>query len=309
MLAFCTCSLALFLAGRILEETNISSFALFLLFLIVSPFIMNSQHILYLLTLSLILSLSGCLSSKETNIFQEGNFKKGEPTLVINKIPVYRLQVHDVVSIRIRSLDVDNVEYLTLETQGIFNVNAAAAFMTGYSINDSGNIYMPAIGNVSLVGLTLDEARSKIQDRIRQTHIGDATVFVTLVSFKVSVSGEVNNPNQFYVFNNQLNIMEAISMAGGFTDFADRANVKHIRQTSRGNEVTILDMRSTALLSSPYFYLLPNDLIVVDMLKQKNQRSNLSTLIIVNTAVSAISATIAILTLIERRNIDPDGVD
>ena len=96
--------------------------------------------------------------------------------------------------------------------------------------------------------------------------------------------------------------MEAVSRVGGFDDFADRSEVHLIRQTPRGEDVIKIDMRSADFLTSPYYYLLPNDVLYVPTLEEKNQRSNLSTLVIVNTVVSTVSATIAILTLIDRRN-------
>ena len=260
---------------------------------------MNKSSLLVLLVTLLSLSLSGCLSNSKTVILQGGSFKKGEATLVQNAPPVYKLQVNDVLSIRIKSLDPDQVEYLSLESMGVVNVNPAAAFMSGYSVNDSGFIHMPAVGKVKVVGLTISEARYKIEERIRQTEVGDATVFVNLVSFKVSVAGEVNAPSQFYVYNNQLNLIEAVSLAGGFTDFADRSNVKLIRQTPRGSEVVLLDMRKAEILSSPYYYLLPNDMLVVDPLEEKFKRSNLSTLVIVNTVVGTISATVGIISVIQ----------
>ncbi len=267
---------------------------------------MNKPHLLVLLVTLLGLSLSGCLSNSKTVILQGGTFKKGEATLIQNAPPVYKLQVNDVLSIRIKSLDPEQVEYLSLESVGIVNVNPAASFLSGYSVNDSGFIYMPAVGKVKVVGLTITEARSKIEERIRQTEVGDASVFVTLVSFRVSVMGEVNTPNQFYVYNNQLNLIEAISQAGGFTDFADRSQVKLIRQTSRGPEVVLLDMRKAEILSSPYYFLLPNDMLVVDPLEEKFKRSNLSTLTVVNTVVSTISATVGIISIIQSNRVQPE---
>lgn len=250
--------------------------------------------------------LSGCTSTKKTNILQGDSFKEGEMTLVTNKAPIYRLQANDVLSIRIKSLDQEQVEYLSLEAEGMMNVSPASSFMNGYSVNDSGYINMPAIGRIKIGGLTVNEARTKIQDRIRQTEVGDATIFVNLVSFKVSVVGEVKRADQYYVFNNQVTLMEAISMAGGFDEFADRSSVKLLRQTPRGTEGTIIDFKDADILSSPFYYLQPNDMLVVNSMEEKHQRGNLSTLVIINTLVSGISATIAIVTLIRTNSQQPE---
>lgn len=258
--------------------------------------------------LSIALSGCGLLSTKKVNMLQDASsrFKEGEMTLVPNAMTAYRLQANDVLSIRIKSLDQEQVEYLSLETTGVFNVNPASAFMNGYSLDSEGVINMPGIGEMKVGGLTIGEAREKIQQRIRQTEVGDATVFVNLVSFKVSVIGEVNSPNQYYVYNNQLTLIEAVSQAGGFTDFADREHVKLIRQSDKGTEVTMLDFKNSDILSSKFFYLQPNDMLVVDALEEKFERGNLSTLVIINTLVSGISATVAIVSLIRTTNQQPE---
>lgn len=263
---------------------------------------MNNYRLSLLALIFSMACLTSCTSTKKTNILQGNTFKEGEMTLVTNKAPVYRLQPNDVLSIRIKSLDQDQVEYLSLEAEGVFNVSPASSFMNGYSVSDSGYITMPGIGKVKVGNLTVSEARSKIQDRVRQTEVGDATIFVNLVSFKVSVVGEVKRPDQYYVFNNQATLMEAISMAGGFEEFADRGQVQLLRQTARGTEGTIIDFMDADILSSPFFYLQPNDMLVVNSMEEKHQRGNLSTLVVINTLVSGISATIAIVTLIRTNN-------
>ena len=248
----------------------------------------------------LCLTFTSCISNKKTLLLQGGGFNKTEATSVANKPPEYKLQANDVLSIKIKTLNKDQAEYLTL-SENSFNVNEISTFLGGYSISDSGYISLPGVGEIRVGGLTVAKARDRIQTLIRSTALRDASVFVNMVSYRISVLGEVKSPSQFFVYNNQVNLMEAISRVGGFEDFADRGQVHLIRQTSRGEEVIKIDMMQAEFLTSPYYYLLPNDVIYVPSMEEKNQRSNLSTLVIVNTVVSTISATIAILTLIDRR--------
>ncbi|MEM6804328.1 MAG: polysaccharide biosynthesis/export family protein [Bacteroidota bacterium] len=217
-----------------------------------------------------------------------------------NKAPDYKLQPNDVLAVKIKTLNEDQAKYLEL-SDNTFNVNQISTFLGGYSISDSGYIQVPGIGEVKVGGLTVNKARERIQTMVRSTALKDASVFINLVSFRVSVLGEVAAPSQFFVYNNQLTIMEAIARVGGFDEFADRSEVHLIRQTPRGEDVIKIDMMQADFLTSPYYYLLPNDVLYVPTLEEKNQRSNLSTLVIVNTVVSTVSATIAILTLIDRR--------
>jgi polysaccharide export outer membrane protein len=113
-----------------------------------------------------------------------------------------------------------------------------------------------------------------------------------MISFKVTVLGEVNNPGYHYVYNNQLTILEALGLAGDLTNFASRKNVKLVRQVPRGSEVVLLDLRDPNLLKSKYFFLMPNDVVYVEPLKARSKRLNLELLTLVFSA-----ATTAILIL------------
>lgn len=260
---------------------------------------MNRSIVILLITC---LGLStACISNKKTLILQNGGFKKDLPTAIVNEVPVYRLQANDVISIRIKTLDQENAEYLSLQPDGIMNITPIATFLNGYSINDSGYIHMPSVGKVEVAGLSVSEAQSKIQNLIRTSALRDASVFVTLVSFKISVIGEVSKPGYYYIYNNQVNILEALAMAGDAKEFADREHINLIRQNTNGSDVVLLDLKDASIMSSPYYYLQPSDVIYVPGLEEKNQRSNLSALVIINAMVSTVTATVAILNLIERQ--------
>ncbi len=58
-------------------------------------------------------------------------------------------------------------------------------------------------------------------------------------------------------------------MAGNMTNFAKNNEVKIIRQTDNGSEIVSVDMGSADILSSPYYYLKPNDIIYVEPMKIK----------------------------------------
>lgn len=251
----------------------------------------------YLYLVILVFILPSCLSLQDTVYFQENNFVKGSHTVIKNEYPIYILQKGDILSVKIKSLETDNAEFLNIEpSNGFINVNPGALFLNGYSISEDGAIYLPLVGSVTVEGLTLDESRVKIQ-RIVDDYFTDATVIVNLVSFKISVLGEVNRPGYYYVYNNRLTILEAISLAGDLKDFADRKEITLLRQREDGSEATILDITDPELISSPYYYLRPNDVVYVRPLKQKVKRSNLSTLAVVSAVVAVVSTGISIYAL------------
>jgi len=81
--------------------------------------------------------------------------------------------------------------------------------------------------------------------------------------------GEVRRPGEYKIYQDEINIFEALSLAGDLGDFADRKNIVLVRQTKTGSNLYRLDLTNSNILESDYFYLVPNDIIYVEPLKGK----------------------------------------
>ncbi|MEM6262753.1 MAG: polysaccharide biosynthesis/export family protein [Bacteroidota bacterium] len=230
--------------------------------------------------LILALSLStGCISNKQTVILQD-RIEAGEVATSDSLAaeysyskPAYHLQANDVLDVKVKSVDGRSAGFLNVQGGGNL-LNQLGLYINGYSIDDSGYIYLPAIGKQKVGGLTVNQARSLIQGEVDQS-LRNATVFVTLVSFKVSVLGEVKKPGQFFIYQNQVTILDALAQAGDITEFGNRSEVTLVRQIDEGNQAVKLDLTSPKVIASRYYYLQPNDVVYVEPLKTKNARSNL----------------------------------
>ncbi len=132
-----------------------------------------------------------------------------------------------------------------------------------YIVDKNGDVNFPVIGKVKVGGLTLSDAVDTVTVRVEE-YIKDPIVNMNILSFKVSVMGEVRNPGPIVVTNSRISILDAIGAAGDLTIFGNRKNVKLIRDNNGQLEYTYLDLTSKDLFSSPYFYLQQNDVIVVD---------------------------------------------
>jgi len=207
---------------------------------------------------------------------QDKKFEEGRPTEVVNRSKPYRLQINDVISVKVKSAtdskiaDIFNITNEAVSTAA----NPGALYMDGYSIDSYGRITLPILGSVEVKGLTLEIAQDSIQNRANK-YLNQATALVKLVSFKITVLGEVKNPGYHYVYNNQVTILEALGLAGDLTNVGNRENIKLIRPTPNGSEVTLLDITDPGLLRSPYFFLMPNDVLYVEPLRALSNRSNL----------------------------------
>lgn len=252
----------------------------------------KTKLLLIILLATFGLNLSSCITNRQLVYFPDPEFNTEETTDIINDRQQYRLQTSDVLSVRILTLDIQSSEYFNLQTSSQFpQFNEAGLFLNGYSINTKGYISLPEAGAVLVLNKTVDEAQDLIQSSIQQ-YLPNATVFVKLVSFKVTFLGEVSRPGQFFFFNEQLTLLEGLARAGDLTSEANRENVTLIRQTTAGTQAILLNLKDPELLKSKYYYLQPNDVIYARPLNARNIRRNLGLLGVV---FGAISTTILLL--------------
>ena len=183
----------------------------------------------------------------------------------------YKLQPGDNLYIRfINTIDNQSAASLSgdLSYRNTQLGSDASIYLQSYTLDEDGCIEMPLTGKVQLKNLTVDEARTKIQDELAK-YVNQTTLIVKLSNFNLTVLGEVNRPGMYKIYQSQINLLEAISMAGNMTNFAKNDEVRIIRQTDNGSEIVTVDMGQADILSSPYYYLKPNDIIYVEPLKIK----------------------------------------
>lgn len=147
------------------------------------------------------------------------------------------------------------------------------AYLYGYEIDQEGSIKLPILGIITVSGLNQFEAETFIQNRAN-LYLKDAIVKVKLLSYKVTVIGEVRNPGIYYNYSNSLSVLEAIAMANGNTDYANIKQVLVIRKKPGGVRTYRLNVRSKEVWKSEAFYLFPNDYVLVEPVKDKNVNLN-----------------------------------
>ena len=181
----------------------------------------------------------------------------------------YRLQPGDNLYIRyINVVDERAASSLNGENSSRTVSSDAAIYLQSYTLDEDGCIELPLMGKMVLKNMTVDEAKATLQAELNK-YINQTTIIVKLSNFNLTVLGEVQKPGMFKVYQSQINLFEAISLAGNMTNFAKKNEVRIIRQTDNGSEILTVDMGSADILSSPYYYLKPNDIIYVEPLKIK----------------------------------------
>lgn len=162
-----------------------------------------------------------------------------------------------------------------------------------YLVNEKGDITMPVLGEIHVAGLTIQQLQDKLTDMIRKD-VSDAIVKVELINFYIYVAGEVARPSKINVTQQRYSIIDALAEAGDLTQYGERSNIMIIRNEDGKRVFKHLDLNSSDILSSPYFYLRQGDYIYVqpNEIKQSNSRydsQNAYKLQVTSTIVSAIS--------------------
>ena len=144
------------------------------------------------------------------------------------------------------------------------------AKLLDYLVDNEGYIDYPGLGKLKVNGLTTRECEALMRDELQKYLNEVPNVTVRVSNFKVSVLGEVNKPGTFLVTDEQINVFQALALAGDMTLFSRRQDVQLMRADANGKLNTIcLDLTDANITASPYFYLQQNDILYVKPTKMK----------------------------------------
>ena len=253
----------------------------------------------FLVLLAVAAMSAGCIGRKSLNYLNDASLSNGSSKLFENRKFEYRIQVNDVLSIRVLGLDDATSKFFNVESQtNAANLSDAAMFVNGFSVDKNGQVQLPTVGKIKVQGLTVGEAQELVQRKINE-FFTNATVILKMVNWRLSVLGAVERAGAYQVYNNQITILDALAMAGGPSEFADKSHVTLMRQSDRGVQALYVDLSDTKVLSSEYYYLLPNDIVYVPALGSRPGRLNLE---IISILISATTAAALLFTAINNAN-------
>ena len=178
----------------------------------------------------------------------------------------------DVLNITIQTLDPSanvilnqgNLPINSGAVSGAANSNVAQAIVAGYLVDKDGFVHLPYVGDVLVKGLTSVQVKNLITEKI-SIYFKDPVVNVRFTNFKITVLGEVRNPTSFLIPNENPTVFDALGLAGDITIYGRRDNVMIVRSEADGKkEIARLNLDSSSAITSPYFYLKPNDVLIVE---------------------------------------------
>ena len=224
-----------------------------------------------LLIFFLYVSSTSCISTKKVVYFSDLPDTISAP-LVMNQPTHFidpKIESNDILAVTIQTMvqnDKTNTP-TTTNSPGTFNS------LNGFLVDKNGYIELSLIGFVKVAGLTTAEARELIKQKAKEFY-NDPVVNVRIANFDVTVLGDVAKPGAVSLPSEKASIIDAIALSGDLTLTARRDNILLVRSEENEKKFVRLDLRSSKIFQSPYFYLKQRDIIYVEPNKSKVQTSD-----------------------------------
>ncbi len=221
-----------------------------------------------------VLFASSCISSKKVVYFQDKGTIINDSLVITSLVQPYRVQTNDILSITVKALDPELTSIFNPIGEGTLG-NAGGdqdLYFDGFTVDDHGNIKFPILGSISVLGLTVEEIENKVKSELLQQYFKEtAQLYVTvkLAGLRYTVLGEIGESGINTLFQDKVNIIEALANSGDILPTGNREDVLIIRQYPQGQKIHHIDLTDIAAMESPYYYIKPNDMIYVMPLKRK----------------------------------------
>ncbi len=247
-----------------------------------------------------ILLLASCTSQKNLIYFQNDDLKSdNQPDTMLykyengytNSSPEYKLQPHDMIYVQIySSLDNASSALFQSTTQSGNTTQASdnTLYLTSYEVDNDGNVDLPTIGKINVLGMSIEEAQSAIKQKAEEFSEG-ITVTCRMVTFRIKVAGEVNNPGIYTFYQPSVNIFDALLAAGDLTYYGNRQKVRIVRKSETEDAIYTLDIRKASVMKNKNYYLRPGDIVYVEPNK------NTKTLQTINPPLTTITSSLSLI--------------
>ena len=255
----------------------------------------HKRYFNYLIIILCALTIASCATKKEVLYFQDAdqiNLKKIQYS-------ASKIQVDDIINIKVTALNEESVKPYNVDN----GISPSSSFieilkLQGYLVSKEGDIVFPIIGKIKVIDKTITELEDYLKKvLIDGGHVKDPTVSVRLLNSKFTILGEVNKAGTYTITENNLTLLQAIGYAGDLTINGSRQNVLIIRSSDGIQKTQKIDLTRTDWFSSEYYYVMQNDVIVINPNTNKIKSSGLlGSAGAVMSAISLVLTSILIVT-------------
>ena len=211
--------------------------------------------------LIIFLLLSSCSSKKDILLIQDTkasvdynyNFKE------------IRIKPDDILRIKISSKSVDLTNLYSSQEIRRVTGNILSYQIDGYLVDADGFVNIPILKPIYLKDLTLKQASKKIKDLLDDEEVlKNASVDIKFLNSYFTVLGEVKNPGRYSFLENNMNVLQALGIAGDLTINGKRDDIRIISTFEDKMIVKPVNLTSSKLLTSENFQIFPGDVIIVN---------------------------------------------
>jgi polysaccharide biosynthesis/export protein len=243
--------------------------------------------------LLIILFSSSCSHTKNIAYFRDLSDTVKVYSQVINETYEMKIQSDDIVQILVNSINPEATAVFNAgnttsapisgarSTQAVTSVNVSPTVWgtptgsnSGYLVDRGGNIDFPVLGSLHVEGMTTKQLKDLLKLKLDK-YLREPIVNVRVMNSKITVLGEVAHPATYSIQNERITVIDAIGMAGDLTIYGKRENVLLIREENGERKFVRLNLNSSSLFQSPYYYLKQNDAIYIEPNKNKVKASDL----------------------------------
>ena len=240
---------------------------------------------------------ASCASSKKVVYLQDVDVNKR-----IKAECEYKTVIHtdDLLSIIVSCDDLESALPFNTPMIGLgreVNTTSTQQIPRGYLVDKNGEIDFPVLGKLKVVGISRNELAEMLKEKLSE-YLKNPIVTIQFLNFKVTVLGEVRNPGSYKVNSERISILDALGMAGDLQINAKRKNVLVMREDGNEKVFSRVDLTSSELLHSPFFYLQQNDVVYVEPSRGRIVGGNAGTFL--PYILSSVSTFVAVLALIIR---------
>jgi polysaccharide biosynthesis/export protein len=226
----------------------------------------STKPILPLLIFLVFFMATSCITNKKLTYLQSEDAFHDTANVV--QPAAYKIQPFDNLFIRVVTPDPqwsDMFNTITT-TNSSGNLTEQSADLISYSVDEEGYIELPYAGKFKVSGKSLRMIKSELETALK-AYVTDAAVTVKMINNYINIIGEVKNPGRYPIYKDRLNIFQALAMAGDLGDYSDRLGIRIIRPTNDGSIIKEFSLTDRTILTSEFFYVMPNDVIYAKPLK------------------------------------------
>lgn len=261
---------------------------------------MKSHSALSLIIILLMIFQSGCVSRKKLTYLQfnekaqeyNQSFDETRPSVTPT---AYKIMPYDNLYIRVITPDPQwSAIFNTMPVGAGGAVTEESAALFGYIVDTEGEIEIPFVGKIRVGDKTLAEIKDDL-DSIFKNYLTDAAITVRLVNNYISVIGEVTAPGRYRLTKDRVNIFEVLSLAGDLSAYSNRQKIQLIRPSTYGPIIKEFSLTDRSILSSEYYYVMPNDIIYAMPVQGRSFQLNSSVWTLFLTTITSAFGIIALV--------------